>query len=329
MRKHMTSIYQELMTKYKSMVYIGEDVTHGGYYAVTEELNKKFPLRVQDFPPEETVLLGAGMGYSQANLIPIVEIPYAKYLDCAADMFYEAILMHWLSKGQQPNGMLIRLQGFDKGVFGGNFHTHNILHIPPGLDVVCYSNGPDYARGIRYAIEQAKGGRVVMSVDSTNLLNLRHLHRDKDFLWQFPLTESSEYLTWDDVIQYGQGKSLAIVSYGNGLLTSLQAKKELEKDHAGLLGDGITVIDCPYLSHVPRQLEELLPTFQRVVFADVCKAGQHPFGNFVCDLQDRGYLPSKWLCVAAQPTYNPLGNTLTFLSRKDVVDASLRLLSHS
>lgn len=119
MRKHMTSVFDEILSKFKNCVYIGEDVIHGGYYAVTEEMNKKFPHRIQDFPPEETVLVGAGIGYAQTKLLPIVEIPYAKYLDCGADMFYEAILMHWLSNGQQPNGMLIRLQGFDKGVFGG------------------------------------------------------------------------------------------------------------------------------------------------------------------------------------------------------------------
>jgi hypothetical protein len=43
-------------------------------------------------------------------------------------------------------------------VFGGNFHTHNALHIPPGVDVVCFSNGADYARGMRYAVRQAKAG---------------------------------------------------------------------------------------------------------------------------------------------------------------------------
>jgi hypothetical protein len=63
------------------------------------------------------------------------EIPYAKYLDCGYDQFEEAAIAHWLSAGASPNGMVIRLQGFDRGVFGGNFHTHNTIHIPPGLDV--------------------------------------------------------------------------------------------------------------------------------------------------------------------------------------------------
>lgn len=58
--------------------------------------------------------MGAAIGFSQAGLLPIVEIPYAKYLDCAADMFHEAAIMNWLSDGKQPVGMVVRLQGFDK-----------------------------------------------------------------------------------------------------------------------------------------------------------------------------------------------------------------------
>lgn len=115
----MTRVFDELLGKYKNLVYVGEDVQHGGYYLVTDGLYKKYPTRVRDFPPDETTLVGAAMGFSQSGLVPILEIPYAKYLDCAADMFYEAVISNWLSNGKQPNGMVIRLQGFDKGIFGG------------------------------------------------------------------------------------------------------------------------------------------------------------------------------------------------------------------
>lgn len=84
---------------------------------VTDGLAAKYPLRVRDFPPDETSLVGAGIGYSQAGLVPIVELPYCKYLDCAYDLFNEAIIANWLSNGKQPNGMIIRLQGFDKGTY--------------------------------------------------------------------------------------------------------------------------------------------------------------------------------------------------------------------
>ena len=72
MRKHMTRVISETMTKNKKVVYIGEDVEHGGYYLVTDGLAKQFPGRVIDFPPDETTLLGAAMGFSHAGLLPII-----------------------------------------------------------------------------------------------------------------------------------------------------------------------------------------------------------------------------------------------------------------
>jgi pyruvate/2-oxoglutarate/acetoin dehydrogenase E1 component len=198
-------------------------VEHGGYYLVTDGLAAKYPRRVRDFPPDETSILGAAQGFSQCGLLPVVEIPYAKYLDCAADMFHEMIITHWLSSGSRDNktnvknndkkdreiegagaGMVVRLQGFDKGIFGGNFHTHNVLSIPPGLDVVCFSNGADYVRGLRHAVRQARAGRVVMSVDSTDLLNRRHLTdavRDNAWLTRYP-SDIDDELSFADVIIY-------------------------------------------------------------------------------------------------------------------------------
>ena len=89
-------------------------------------------------------------------------------------------------------------------------------HIPPGVDVLCYSNGLDYVRGFRNAITQARNGRVVVLVDCTNLLNLRHLHA-KDRAWEtaYPVDEN-EIMSFNDIRQFGnQGKHL-IVTYGNG-----------------------------------------------------------------------------------------------------------------
>ena len=176
-------------------IYLGEDVRHGGYYSVTEGAADKYKLRVQDFPPDETSLVGAALGYAQVGvfrpciacaharvtasinqptnqptngptdqptnplqyqtpgLLPVCEIPYAKYLDCGADMFFETVFMNWLTKSAERGGVFFRLQGFGRGVFGGNFHTHNSLHLPPGLDVVCFSNGHDYVRGFRHGMK--------------------------------------------------------------------------------------------------------------------------------------------------------------------------------
>lgn len=420
MRKHMTRVVDEVLASDKRVVYVGEDVEHGGYYLVTHGLAKKYPGRVSDFPPDETALVGAGIGYAQSGLVPIVEIPYAKYLDCGADMFYEAIIMHWLSGGTTSNGMVIRLQGFDRGVFGGNFHTHNMIHTPPGLDVVCYSNGSDYARGMRHAVRQAKAGRIVMTVDSTALLNERHVSDDKDNAWMFPYpVGEDDEMDFDEVVVYKNGSAVregggggerggegsgvgdgdegdegdegsvdamqrmdvmlsgltvkdlkeqlkgaglstsgnkerlvermlrhktaeeggeavpqsinvGVVTYGNGVRTSLRYVQEARRLAYGgneMSGKSngekgrvnIDVIDCPCLSETPSQLRDVLADYDAIVFADVCKAGpQFPLAGMIADLQSIGDLPIHWQAVGAVNTYNPLGNTSTFLNESDV-----------
>lgn len=335
------------------------------------------------------------------GLVPIVEIPYAKYLDCAADMFLEAVNTYWLSNGSQSVGMLIRLQGFDKGLFGGNYHTHNSLPLPPGLDVVCYSNGADYVRGVRYVARQIRAGRVVLCVDSTHLLTRRHLSeedRDKKWLTYYPSTSEGD-LAFDDVIVYQQGQegtakkdgphgrnddantfdgkkldskssldksvedrarmdctaaarhmktTVAVVTYGNGVPTSLLALSSFLKSTEGLESaskdvvskEMYAVVDCPCLSQLPAQLEEFLrsaPSLHSVVFADVCKLHTAPLCTYAVQLQNKGVfskssLRSKniqWTVIGASDTYNPLGNTLTFLSETDINAAVTALLRNN
>lgn len=277
------------------------------------------------------------MGFSQLGLTPIVEIPYAKYLDCGADMFYEIAVMNWLSAGKRPNGMVVRLQGFDRGLFGGNFHTHNMLsHMPPGVDVVCFSNGEDYVRGFRHCIAQAKAGRVVMSVDCTNLLNKRHLH-GKDRGWEraYPALADEHYaptmMTFDDIRRYGTTGKLAVVTYGNGVVTALEARKMLAESSAIASQDEIDILDCPYLSGVPEGLKEVIGQYDKILFADICKEGpgSSVLSSTMSSLWSEGLLVGDWEMVAAPRTYNPLGNMSTFLNADDVVAACQKLLSRN
>lgn len=337
LRKHMTRVLAETLELYPDVVYIGEDVKHGGYYLVTDGLADRFPSRVLDFPPDETTLLGAAMGFSQLRLCPIVEIPYSKYLDCGADMFFEAAISFWLSSGQQPNGMVVRLQGFDRGTFGGNFHTHNMLHMPPGVDVLCYSNGFDYVLGFRNAIIQAKAGRMVMLVDSTNLLNLRHLFgKDRGWERRYPV-DINKMMDYHEVTCYSSTSALpeeatrlvAIVTYGNGVIAALQGREkwlnceDISISKHRYVSFSIDVIDCPLISEVPNGLRERLSSYKynHVIFADVCKEGPSPLSSMVVKLQMDKLLPSSWSCIQAARTYNPLGSTITFLGRDDIVHA--------
>jgi hypothetical protein len=56
-----------------------------------------------------------------------------------------------------------------------------------------------------------------MSVDCTNLLNLRHLHTDGDKGLLKPFPDPDEILSWDKVITYGKepGNDMLLVAYGN------------------------------------------------------------------------------------------------------------------
>jgi TPP-dependent pyruvate/acetoin dehydrogenase alpha subunit len=406
MRKNMTRVLGEAMAMDKSVVYLGEDVRHGGYYLVTEGLADQYPDRVLDFPPDETTLLGVALGFSQLGLTPIVEIPYAKYLDCGADIFYEIAVQHWLTNGKDShrhnrnncndkttgggNGMVIRLQGFDRGLFGGNFHTHNALaHVPPGIDLVCFSNGTDWVKGFRHALWQAKHGRVVVVVDCTELLTKRHVHEpDKDRAWECVYPESSlpdengvfsttpMMMGFDEVIRYsrcgGGGSSdpfireeigdrcptsnsmtrmslslknssptrrIAIVTYGNGVVASLQARRGLVDRQLLTSEDELDVIDSPYLSDIPGGLERLLASqnnenrnsrccyYNHVLFADICKEGpgSNIFSSMITALRQKDLLPESWAFVGAPRTYNPLGSTATFLNSDRIETAVVEM----
>ena len=339
MRKNMTRFYEEVLANYPSALYIGEDVRHGGYYLVTEGLADKYSTRILDFPPDETTLLGAGLGFSQLGLLPIVEIPYAKYLDCGVDMFYEIAIQNWLSApdNTRPSrrGMVVRLQGFDRGLFGGNFHTHNMLsHIPPGIDVLCFSNGRDYVQSMRYAIQQAMAGRIIMVVDCTHLLNLRHVHaQDREWEFAYP-TDPNDMLTFDQIRKYKVAgpshASRAIVTYGNGVVTALQARRDLVKE--GVLVDEcqLDIIDSPYLSGAPKELQITMSDYtDGVLFADICKEGPgaNIFSSMIMALKEHQSLPNRWAFCGAPRAYNPLGSTVTFLNQETIKQAYIKHLA--
>ena len=122
------------------------------------------------------------------------------------------------------------------------------------------------------------------------------------------------------MIHGDKSAELAIVSYGNGVPTALQAKNRLAEEHKL----NATVIDSPYLSSVPEGLRNALQSFDAVVFADVCKQGGNPLSSFVTQLHSEGYLPKRWQVVSAMDCYNPLACTLTFLSENDIVEAALK-----
>lgn len=161
-----------------------------------------------------------------------------------------------------------------------------------------------------------------MFVDCTNLLNLRHLH-GKDRGWERSYPAESDMIGFDFVRRYGTEGSFAIVAYGNGVVTALQAREALVESGALVTEKSLDIIDCPYLNDIPDGLRQIIGQYSMVLFADICKEG--PGGNVLsamaCSLQKERLLPPKWQVVSAPRTYNPLGSMVTFLNKDDIVEA--------
>lgn len=77
------------------------------------------------------------------------------------------------------------------------------------------------------AIWQVKAGHVVMSVDCTNILNLRHINeKDNAWLTEYPTLDPN--FSYDQVTIYGDKEKdcdVAIITYGNGMIPALQVKE--------------------------------------------------------------------------------------------------------
>jgi hypothetical protein len=203
-----------------------------------------------------------------------------------------------------------------------------ISHVPPGIDVLCYSNGRDYARGFRNAIIQAQHGRVVVFVDCTHLLNLRHLH-DKDRGWETTYPDKTEMMSFNDVRRFGDSGKVLIVTYGNGVVTALRARQTLVERDIISNSDELDILDCPYISAIPDGLRNALSIgmYEGVLFADICKEGpgSNVLSAMIVGLKKEGLLNSNWEFVAAPRTYNPLGNLTTFLNEDDIISSFLKL----
>ena len=168
---------------------------------------------------------------------------------------------------------------------------------------------------------QAAAGRVVMSVDCTALLNQRHYadptveqggqgQQRQAWMTEYP-HDRSDMMTFEEVTRYpvhssasggssgsgggvaatAEGQSVAVVTYGNGVVTALEALAGMPAEEAA----GVVVIDSPYLSAVPQQLREAVAEFDVVLFAEICKDGPGaPLLSHACALHNEGALPQSW-----------------------------------
>lgn len=285
-KQHMAKLLNwalmDLMADNQNMVMCGEDIAaKGGVYNVTSKLCERFGKnRVINTLLDEQSILGLAIGMAHNGLLPIPEIQFLAYVHNAEDQIRgEAATLPFFSNGQFSNPMVIRIAGlaYQKG-FGGHFHNDNsfaVFRDIPGLILACPSNGADAVEMMRTSVKLAREQqRVVVFLEPIALYMTKDLHAQGDSLWMSEYATPSEEAksTKDTNINqkisvYGEGKSLCILSYGNGYYLSRQAEKILAEQ-----GIDCRVIDLRWLAPLDEKgIVEQAKFCENVLIVDECR----------------------------------------------------------
>ncbi|MFX0542984.1 thiamine pyrophosphate-dependent enzyme [Roseovarius sp. S4756] len=302
----------DLMATHGEIAVMGEDVGRkGGVYGVTQRLQQRFGTdRVIDTILDEQSILGLAIGMAHNGFVPIPEIQFLAYLHNAEDQLRgEAATLPFFSCGQFTNPMVLRIAGlgYQKG-FGGHFHNDNslaVLRDIPGLIVACPSNGPDAAKMLRECVRLAREEqRVVVFVEPIALYPMRDLHGQGDGGWMGTYPAPDERIRLGEVGVHGEGRDLAIVTYGNGYYLSRQAQAALEAE-----GINARVIDMRWIAPLPEKaLLEAVRGCQSVLVVDECRRTGGQAEALMALMVERAELPVTRLTaedsfIATGPAY--------------------------
>ena len=334
MGKLLNYSLSDLLLQYSNTLIFGEDVARkGGVYHITADLYKQFgERRVFNSPLDETSIIGFGIGFAHNGFIPIPEIQFLAYFHNAEDQLRgEAATLPFFSKGQFTNPMVLRVPGlaYQKG-FGGHFHNDNSLTVfrdIPGIILAVPSNGSDAVKMLRTSVKEAyKNGRVIVFVEPIALYMTKDLHKPKDGEWLCTYPELESEIPVGEFAVYGKSEVLTIITYGNGLYLSFQAKKEIEKKTS----KKIKVIDLRWLAPINYGgLISSIGKCKNILIVDECrKTGSHGEG-ILAELLGVLNGKSKIKLHAAKDSFIPLGvsATSTLPSKKSIVQKAIDLIN--
>jgi 2-oxoisovalerate dehydrogenase E1 component len=325
----ITATLDRLLATHPHPVMAGEDIGHkGGVYGVTLKLQQKHGAhRVIDTLLDEQTILGLGLGLAHNHLLAIVEIQYLAYLHNAEDQIRgEAATLPFFSNGQFTNPMVVRVAGlgYQKG-FGGHFHNDNsiaVLRDIPGLLVCCPSNGADAVGLLQEAVRLAdEEQRVVIYLEPIALYHTRDLHAPDDGLWLHADPGPGHLLPVGKPGVHGDGKDLAIVTYGNGAYLSRQALPEIEKR-----GVKARIVDLRWLTSIDHDaVHAAVRGCARVLVVDECRRSGSVSEELVTALVERGWPSDRLARLTAEDSFIPLGvaATVTLPSKEQIVAAAL------
>ena len=263
-REAVASAIAEEMRRDEKVFLMGEDVaTIGGVYKATRGLLEEFgPQRVRNTPLSEIAIAGTATGAAMAGARPIAEIMHIDFTGCCME-----IILNQMSKicyktnGKVHVPMVLRTQG-GRGHSNGCTQSQSLeslfTHIP-GLKVVMPSTPYD-AKGLLKS--------AIRDDDPVIFIEHKGLYQTKG---EVPETEYLVPLGKADLKRVGG--DVTIISYSKGVLTALEAAKELERD-----GIQAEVID----------LRTLVPLDFDTIAASVRKTGRVIVSHEACERNGYG-----------------------------------------
>ncbi|WP_433760928.1 thiamine pyrophosphate-dependent enzyme [Nocardia sp. CA-135398] len=302
-----------LLDRDNDVLVFGEDVGRkGGVYGVTKGLQKQFGVRrVFDTLLDEQSVLGTALGAGLAGFVPIPEIQYLAYVHNAADQLRgEAATLSYFSQGQYRNPMVVRIAGYgyQKG-FGGHFHNDNsiaALRDIPGLIIASPARADDAAAMLRTCVGAARvDGRVCVYLEPIALYHTRDLHHPGDNAW-LATPSDTDHIAVGRARSYGEGTDLTIVTFANGVPTSLRVARRLSSR-----GIRARVLDLRWLSPLP--IDDLLDHARatgRVLIADETRHTGGVSESVCAALIDAGF-DGHVARVTSEDSFIPLGPAAT------------------
>ncbi len=141
----------EELSRDDAVYLLGEDVTTGGYFAVTTGLVDEFGAeRIVDTPISEYAIVGSAVGAAMTGRRPIAEILFSDFLTtCMDPLVNQAAKLRYMSGGQYALPMVVRTPG-GAGLGMAAQHSQSLealLTGIPGLIIVAPSTPYD-AKGL-------------------------------------------------------------------------------------------------------------------------------------------------------------------------------------
>lgn len=102
---------REEMERDPDVILLGEDVSYGGYMAVTTGLVDRFGReRIRDTPISEYAIVGGSVGAAMTGLRPVAEILFADFLTtCMDPLVNQAAKLRYMSGGQYEVPLTVRM----------------------------------------------------------------------------------------------------------------------------------------------------------------------------------------------------------------------------